>query len=110
MHTLPNWMPKVLIIPTSLLQYAYRGLTAFIAVVFIFALAQKVQNGGNKVNTFIKSVGEISLGLYVCHLTFMGDIVKGLRYILHGLNNTTIMIVAFLICFASSLSIVHFLK
>lgn len=110
MHALPDWMPKVPIIPSSLLQYAYRGLTAFIAVVFIFALAPKVLNGGNKVNTFIKSIGEVSLGLYVCHLTIMGDIVKGLRYVLHDQNNTTIIILAFLICFASSLSIVHLLK
>ena len=110
MHALPDWMPKVPFIPSSLLQYAFRGLTAFIAVVFIFALVPKILNGGNKVNTLIKSIGEVSLGLYVCHLTIMGDIVKGLRYVLHGHNNTTIIILAFLICFASSLSIVHLLK
>lgn len=110
MHALPYWMPEVPIIPSSLLQYAYRGLTALIVVVFIFALAPKVLNRGNKVNTLIKSIGEVSLGLYVCHLTIMGDIVKWLRYVLPGLNNTTIIIFAFIIGCAISLSIVHLLK
>lgn len=110
MHALPYWMPKVPIIPSSLLQYAYRGITAFIAVVFIFALAPNALNGGNRINTLIKSIGQVSLGLYVCHLTIMGDIVKGLRYVLPDFNNTTIIIFAFIIGSLISLSIVHLLK
>lgn len=109
MHALPYWMPEISIIPSSLLQYIYRGITAFIAVIFIFAMAPKVLNESNRFNTLVKTMGEVSLGLYVCHLTIMGDIVKGLRYILPNLNNTTIIVFAFIIGCAISLLIVQLL-
>ena len=67
-------------------------------------------NGRERINTLIKTIGQVSLGLYVCHLTIMGDIVKGLRYVLPDFNNTTITIFAFIIGCAISLSIVHLLK
>lgn len=41
MHELPVWMPRIPHCPTSLLQYAYRGVTAILAVWLLWALHAK---------------------------------------------------------------------
>lgn len=41
MHELPVWMPRIPLCPTSLLQYAYRGVTAILAVLVIVGAARK---------------------------------------------------------------------
>jgi Acyltransferase family. len=81
MHELPSWMPAIPHVPSTLLQYAYRGITAAIAMLVLFGVAPKLLDGNSKLNTWIKELGVVSLGLYVVHLSIMGyvaDILKEL--------------------------------
>lgn len=75
MHTLPSWMPIISGLPVSLLQYVYRGLTAAVAIVVILSMAPKVLNGNGRVNNIASRFGQVSLGIYVVHLTVMGYII-----------------------------------
>ena len=45
MHGLPSWMPAIPHVPSSLLQYAYRGFTALVAIVVLIGVAPKMLNG-----------------------------------------------------------------
>ena len=91
MHSLPNWMPTVHFFPSSLLQYTYRGVTGIIAIL-------------------IKEIGTLSLGLYVCHLSLMGSIVRTIKEILPSASNFIIIIIGFIVGFSLSLIIVELLK
>ena len=41
MHELPMWIPAIPHIASSLLQYAYRGVTALLAILFLLGMAPK---------------------------------------------------------------------
>lgn len=110
MHGLPSWMPTIPYIPTALLQYAYRGLTAFVAILIIFGLAPHTLNGTNKMNLWMKEVGVVSLGIYVCHLLIMGRIVEGLKSLLNETNNLELIILTTISSFVSTMLIVELLK
>jgi len=79
MHGLPSWMPSIPYIPTSLLQYAYRGFTALLAVVILLSTAPIILNGTGKLNRAICVIGNVSLGIYVVHLTIIGYIKDGIH-------------------------------
>ncbi|MEE1261146.1 MAG: acyltransferase family protein [Paludibacteraceae bacterium] len=72
MHGLPSWMPVIPNVPSALLQYAYRGFTAFVAIVFLIGVAPMILNGTGQLNIFISRVGVVSLGMYAGHLVFLG--------------------------------------
>lgn len=110
MHELPSWMPTIPYVPTSLVQYAYRGFTAFVAVVIILAIAPKMLNSENKFSIHIKEIGVFSLGLYVCHLSFMEYIVNIVRGVIPASSDFVYIFVTFIVSFVSSLIIVEFLK
>ncbi len=76
MHGLPSWMPEIPYVPSSLLQYAYRGFTAMVAIFILFELAPKFLNDKGTLNSFISGVGVISLGMYAGHLVVLGHIKR----------------------------------
>ena len=76
MHSLPTWMPAIPHVPSTLLQYAYRGLTALLAIEVIMSMSPRWLNGTGGWNTWMKDFGTISLGIYVIHLFLLGHIAK----------------------------------
>ena len=74
MHGLPSWMPAIPHVPSSLLQYAYRGFTALLAIIVLIGVAPLLLNGKGKVNHFVSGVGVVSLGMYTGHLFLLGHI------------------------------------
>lgn len=110
MHELPAWMPRIPHCPTSLLQYAYRGVTAMLAVLVIVGAARKVLDSSGRFNKFIQEVGILSLGIYTCHLTLMYYIVKSLRFIVPSNSEKILIILGFTICGLLSWVIVNMLK
>ena len=110
MHELPAWMPRIPHCPTSLLQYAYRGVTAMLAVLVIVGAARKVLDSSGRCNKFIQEVGILSLGIYTCHLTLMYYIVKSLRFIVPSNSEKILIILGFTICGFLSWVIVNLLK
>lgn len=81
MHGLPSWMPVIPHLPSALLQYAYRGFTALVAIVVLIGVAPKVLNSKGTLNSFISRIGVISLGMYTGHLVFLGHIKNLLHYV-----------------------------
>lgn len=110
MHELPQWMPVISYVPTAFVQYAYRGFTAFVAILVIHGFSPKVLNGEGDVNMFVKEIGVISLGIYVCHLSFMGFVVNFLRHEMPDSSKIVYITYTFIISFVLSLIIVRLLK
>ena len=75
MHELPLFLSKVPV-PSSLLQYVYRFVTALVAVYVIIAISPKLLNKDELLTRPFIWMGRVSLGLYVFHLLFIADIAK----------------------------------
>lgn len=110
MHSLPNWMPAIPYVPSTLMQYAYRGLTAAIAILVIFGFAPNTLNKTDRTNLIMKELGTVSLGLYVCHLTIIGYVVEVIRHYFPQADNSIIIILNFIISTIISVIIVEVLK
>lgn len=106
MHELPDWIPLIPHLPLSLLQYVYRGLTAFIAISFILNSAHLFLNSKSGVNGLMAKLGKVSLGLYIVHLLLMELIVMGITSIIPSLSVTMTEVLTFVIVFALSVAIV----
>lgn len=75
MHELPSWLQFVPL-PTSLMQYAYRFITAALAIYILMAIAPNLMNSKNKWNAPFINLGGISLGIYTVHFILTGRIVS----------------------------------
>lgn len=67
MHGLPSWFPAVPYVPATLLSYAYRGLTATVAIVLLMELAPRLLDCSD----LMIWMGRHSLGIYTAHITFI---------------------------------------
>ena len=110
MHGLPSWMPAIPHVPSALLQYAYRGLTALVAIVVLIGLAPKLLNGGDKMNQKICTLGVVSLGLYVVHLSLIGYIVDGTQSIMPNISTWACVAIAFVVALTISYLVVWLLN
>lgn len=81
MHGLPSWMPAIPHVPSALLQYTYRGFAALVAIVVLIGVAPKLLNGTDKLNQMICTLGVVSLGLYVVHISIMKYVVLGIHFV-----------------------------
>lgn len=76
MHGVPSWLSSV---PCpSLVQYAYRCLTALLAVVVLHQIMPSVMNIPHPINRVFGAFGQLSLGVYTCHLTIISYVLGGL--------------------------------
>lgn len=110
MHKLPNWFPENFPIPTSLVQYAYRGLTASIAVIVMLNIVPKLLNGSDRLNSYISRLGAYSLGIYVCHLCFMGSLYKGIDTLFPSFPIWLDVVILFTLSLVTTVFIVEVLK
>jgi hypothetical protein len=67
MHSLPTWMPAIPFVPTSMIQLAYRFITAFVAIVVLLNMAPLLLKGTGNMNGAVSKLGFYSLGIYVTH-------------------------------------------
>lgn len=110
MHGLPSWMPAIPHVPTSLLQYAYRGFTALLAIIVLIGVAPLLLNGKGKVNHFVSGVGVVSLGMYTGHLFLLGYIQNLLMSSYPEADIWVATVIISLICFALSYLLVRMLE
>lgn len=110
MHKLPNWFPENFPIPTTLVQYAYRGLTALIAVIVMLSIGPKLLNGTNLLNSYVSKLGAYSLGIYVCHLCFMGSLYKGINTLFPSFPIWLDVVILFTLSLVTTVFIVAILK
>jgi len=99
MHKLPSFLFSIPL-PTSLMQYSYRFLTALIAIYVLFGVSSKVLDGNKKWNVPMLQLGRISLGIYTSHILLMPFIIKGIMVFTQ--NITLVIILAFIIALAVS--------
>lgn len=109
MQGLPVWMPAIPHVPDSLLQYAFRGFTALVAIVVIISTAPLLVNGKNKLNNWICQLGVVSLGLYVVHLSLVGSVAKWVKIYYPELEMGQFILV-FVITFTLSYLVVWLLQ
>ena len=95
MHGLPLWIPAIPHVPSAIMQYTYRGITALLAIVILIGIAPKILNGKDKMNQWVCSFGIVSLGLYVCHLLVMDYIVHFLKTMFPSFSLWTCVAVTF---------------
>lgn len=111
MHDLPSWMPMIPHIPTSLLQYAYRGGTAMVAIILLMGLAPRILNSDEGfANVAIQKIGVVSLGCYTCHLTFIGYVAKVLKVLMPNANDWIVIASIFVVSLILTYVIVELLK
>ena len=96
MHEVPSFIQN-LPLPASISQYAYRFITAAIAIYLLFSVSPLLLGSDNRWETPLKNLGYYSLGIYTSHLIFIGDLVE---FLLKVSENTTIVV---LISFISNL-------
>lgn len=92
MHSLPSWFPNITIIPTSLLQYMYRGLTAAIAIIVLLNISPIIMNGYGWLNRMVSKIGNLSLGMYVVHLALMRWGYKAIFLLMPQASDWTIVL------------------
>ena len=110
MHSLPSFLQSVPVIPSSILLYTYRFLTAAIACYVLLAAAPALLNRPSRVSIFFVRFGQLSLGIYVVHMLLLGLVCKSLVASL-GLGSLCLdVILSFLILSAVSYGIVYLLS
>lgn len=110
MHGLPSWMPAIPHVPSALLQYAYRGFTALVAIVVLIGAAPMLLNGTGKFNNALCSLGVVSLGLYVVHLLILEYVVKSIQTVIPSVETWICVSLAFAIALTISYLIVWLLS
>ncbi len=110
MHELPAWMPRIPHVPGALVQYAYRGLTALLMVLFLLGVAPRALSGEGWLNRAVAWVGVVSLGCYTCHLTIIGRVTGMLRRMLPGMGDGGLIMLSFALCLCLTLAVVALLR
>ena len=110
MHGLPSWMPAIPHVPSSLLQYAYRGFTAWVAIIALIGAAPSLLNAKGKVNHFVSGVGVVSLGMYTGHLFLLGYIQDLLMSCYPEADIWMATVIISLLCFSLSYLLVRILE
>lgn len=110
MHGLPSWLPAIPYVPSALLQYAYRGFTALVAIVVLIGVAPKMLNDTGKLNQKICTLGVVSLGLYVVHLFLMGHIVNAILTVWQDISTWSCATIAFVVVLIVSYLVVWLLN
>lgn len=109
MHELPSWIPAISHAPFLLMQYVYRAFTAFVAILLLLGGAPQLLNSEIMPNKWISQVGVISLGLYVVHLSFIGQIFSLIRTLIPNVDTILTIVLTFILSFISSYVIVKLL-
>ncbi len=107
MHDLPTWLQHFPI-PYSIMQYAYRFITATIAIYVLLAVSPIILNKENVINKTLINLGTISLGIYTTHIILISIIVKGIMLL--ELSNSQAILVSFILALLLSWTLVWLLS
>lgn len=107
MHELPFFL-KGIPFPKTILQYAYRFMTASIATFLLLLFAPRLLNSPKKWNRLLCELGKVSLGIYTAHFILIEFIVKFLNKL--NLGSAWIIFISFLLAIIVSWVIVYFLS
>ena len=109
MHELPPIIPTT-IIPNTIVLYAYRTITAIIAIMVMFKISPIFLNKDTYVNKLLAKVGKISLGLYVCHVSLIWHHLVLVDLIREDMGIVWGIIIVFFVTTISSLAIIALMR
>lgn len=107
MHDLPNYL-KALPFPTTLVQYAYRFITAALAIYILFTVSPKLMDTNSKWNVPFINLGRISLGIYTVHFILIGRVVSLCRGFIS--NDNLMILLSFVMALLMSWLVVWLLN
>lgn len=108
MHELPVFFSGITG-PVTLVQYAYRLLTAFIAICLLLGISPKLLNNMDGLNIPFVHLGKISLGIYTTHILLMPFVVSLLKK--NGMTSLISLVVcSFIIALLLSCLLVWLMK
>ncbi len=107
MHELPSWL-QFIPLPSSLLQYSYRFITAALALYILLAVSPSFLNSTSRLNAPFINLGSVSLGIYTVHFIIIGRVVLMCRNWVD--DDTLIIILSFLVALLVSWLIVWMLN
>lgn len=110
MHELPSWFPTIPHVPSILLQYAYRGMTAIVAMFALFGIAPQILDSASRFNQFVQSIGISSLGLYIIHLLFIGYVLELMQNLIPNIPIWCMIGVVFTMTFIISVIFVKLIE
>lgn len=110
MHNLPFFLKEVSLVTSSILQYAYRFTTAFVAIYLIFSSAPLLLGTSTKYNRKIAKIGQLSLGIYVVHLTLIIPMSAWLVRKMPMVSSLIMILISFVLVSIISILIVELLN
>lgn len=105
MHDLPFFLSNIPFIPASLLQYGYRFITAFVAIIFLLSFGTKYLNS-DKNQRMIVCCGNMSLGLYAVHYVLIIPLCQFITSIIPNTSAIFQITIAFFVAILVSYLIV----
>lgn len=106
---LPNQLMFISFIPSSILYYIYRILTACIAIIFLFSFGIKTMNEEKGLIQYTVTIGKVSLGIYAVHMVIRFRLVDAITSLIPGISYWPLMIVTFIVLVPLSYGIVQVL-
>lgn len=106
MHDLPSWMPAIHAIPSAVLLYSYRSITAMLATFVILNVSPILLDSPLSPNKFISSIGKWSLGIYTVHLSLISLLKRLLLTIIPPMPDWAFVLALFLTALGISLVVV----
>lgn len=107
MHELPDFL-RGIPVPSTILQYIYRFITAVIAIYVMFAVASQCLENSQKWNKTLEHLGVVSLGIYTVHMILMGHVVKMFK--LSVISDDLVVVCSFAVALIFSWGVVWILK
>ena len=92
MKDLPTWVPNIHYIPSALLQYMYRGVTAAVAIFILLTISPRFLNISTTVVNVLSHFGIVSLGVYTFHLLVLKNVLHFLQNILPSSSDELLVI------------------
>lgn len=109
-HSLPFFLRNIPLVPSSVLLYGYRFITAIIACYVLLELSPRLLDGNNRISSRLGALGKVSLGIYVTHFLFCEKLT---RYICNSFGEEYIsqsIIIAFILSTFIAYGIVYLLS
>ena len=108
MKEAPQFLQGIPYLPSTLMGYAYRGVTALVAIMAIFYIAPRCLYGNGLVNRIAAQTGKVSLGIYILHLIVLGISVSCLKAL--NVDNTLLIVVTSFMLYIISMAMVYVIQ
>ncbi|WP_255326909.1 acyltransferase family protein [Prevotella sp. MA2016] len=109
MHSLPSWIPSFPYVPSSLVQYSYRGITATFAIIVLLYYCPQILIRTCGFHRLIAWSGKVSLGIYVVHLILLGFVTGFLQSLDFSMGSMIYIVISALLVYLLSIVFVYVL-